>query len=743
VPIAEIDGLRGIAILLVMVHRLWPRAAMSPLAEVGWIGVDLFFVVSGFLITRILLSTRDDPDYFRNFYARRVLRIFPLYYAFVGVALATVGGTAGSPAWYLLFLGNVPEGVLGIDPPYWLAPLWSLAIEEQFYLTFPHVVRRLDRRSLVCVLVAMIALAPVFRVLTLVEWPDKDRLQYLFTPCRVDAIAAGCLLGVLATSPRFGELRQPFAAVVLAAAVVAVMTGLDRTTVWGCVGGYSVVALGFAALVGAVLCARGHRSTAILRVPALRYLGKLCFGLYLLHRPADTLTTAVALRLGWDATVGLAWVPVKMAVAIVLASVSWFGFETRFLRLKRHFKPAVAVAFVAACSTSPAAPVSGESPLPQLPRKPPPPPPPGSSGGAVAYTFDRTQSPITPSVARGLQAIAAPARSDDVFAKVGDSITALPAFATCFDAGYDLGRYAELAATRAYYDAGNAAGATPFSRASDAATGGWTAADVLAGPLDQELASITPRLAIILIGTNDDRYGRALAAYGADLWAIVDRTIATGAIPLLSTLPPLHSDPDSEARVPVFNLVVRAIAQGRQIPLVDFYREMLALPGQGIGSDGVHPTTSPDGACSLADADLAYGFDVRNLVTLQALDRARAALAGNAPDAFAPLRDRATSTLPLADLADTRTGESAMSTCTPASGHQIVYTLRLPAPATFDVYAFARDGTGATIQIVTAGSCVAAGAGTVTASAPAGSSYLLVAPGGGTDGELVVIAQPH
>ncbi len=138
--IPELDGLRGIAILLVMVHRFWPRSGtgvMADAAGAGWIGVDLFFVISGFLITGILLDTKDEPGYFKNFYARRVLRIFPLYYLFVGAVLVAFSGPefnahAGSPIWYLVHLGNVPESLLGNDVPYWLAPVWSLAIEEQF-----------------------------------------------------------------------------------------------------------------------------------------------------------------------------------------------------------------------------------------------------------------------------------------------------------------------------------------------------------------------------------------------------------------------------------------------------------------------------------------------------------------------------------------------------------------------------------------------------------------------------------
>jgi hypothetical protein len=342
-------------------------------------------------------------------------------------------------------------------------------------------------------------------------------------------------------------------------------------------------------------------------------------------------------------------------------------------------------------------------------------------------------------IAQHLRAITAPGRADDVFAKVGDSITALPDFATCFDGGhYDLGVHQELADTLAYYLRGDAAGSSPFARTSAAAMGGWTAADVLAGPLDAELSAIAPRTAVILIGTNDNRYGRSLAAYGADLWAIVDRTIASGTIPLVSTLPPIHSDPTTDARVPLFGLVARAIAQGREIPLVDFDREMLPLPGQGLASDGLHPSTSPDGACFLSEA---YGFDVRNLITLEQLARVRVALAGTAPDDSAPLRagsgtasDPIRASLPLADLSDLRAGDAADALCLPVTGHQVMYALT--GPATFDAYAFARDGSEAPLDVRVAGGCLTAGWGEVTAGVPPGTAYLVV----GGDGEVVVIA---
>ena len=349
--ILELDGLRGLAILMVMVHRFWPRPGYGVAADVagaGWIGVDLFFVISGFLIAGILLDTRGETGYFRNFYARRVLRIFPLYYVFViGVFIAFAGNAgfregAGSPLWYLLHLGNVPEGLLDKPVPYWLGPVWSLAIEEQFYLTFPLLVFLLDRRRLTILLVAMIVLAPVIRLVTMMAMPEHERVQYMFTPCRIDTIAAGCLLAVIVRTVDLARWRDTAQLVAFCAVpsvvVLAIASGLERTSPFDRLFGYSLVAVGCASVIALVVFARGARSTAFLRWAPLTYLGKLCFGLYLLHRPADTIVSAFASRAGLEGALRL--MPLKLAVAVVLATISWRLFERPFLRLKDRFSSA-------------------------------------------------------------------------------------------------------------------------------------------------------------------------------------------------------------------------------------------------------------------------------------------------------------------------------------------------------------------------------------------------------------------
>jgi hypothetical protein len=338
----------------------------------------------------------------------------------------------------------------------------------------------------------------------------------------------------------------------------------------------------------------------------------------------------------------------------------------------------------------------------------------------------------------------------------------MSSFATRFDHDYQMSTHASLETTRAYFGGGNADGSSPYSRTSLAATGGWQTSDELAGmpcPLDKEETAISPLYGIVLLGTNDNRYGRSPIAYGQDLWTIVDDMIGDGTVPILSTIPPVDGDPGTDARVPLFNLIVRAIAQGRQVPLIDFYDELIPLPNRGISSDGLHPTVSPSGACDLSASGLQYGFNVRNLITLEALDRTRAALGGSPPDATAATRTGAgthaspfVGSLPLVDLADTRTGDAgfAQYACdaTARNGHEIVYTLNLAARTTIDAYLIEHGATDASVHVL-AGSlatsaCVASGGPTVTATVGPGTVYLVVdSTSTASEGEYALVVQPE
>jgi hypothetical protein len=300
---------------------------------------------------------------------------------------------------------------------------------------------------------------------------------------------------------------------------------------------------------------------------------------------------------------------------------------------------------------------------------------------------------------------------------VGDSITVSRSFLVCFTSGarVDLDGRDALQETIDFFAGGDAAGTDPFDRESLAAGVGWTAGRVLMGdpsPLAQETAALRPRFAIVMYGGNDvgfvddDSYTRNLAE-------IIDRLTAAGTIAILSSAPPRDDDVMVDMRVPLFNGLVRAVAQSRRAPFVDYWRDLLPLPDHGLGSDGIHPRASPLGACVLTAEGLQGGSNVRNLVTLEAFDRARRVVVDGEEelDASAPrLRGAGTNAdpfvigaLPFAASADTRTGGERMIArydgCSMAdeSGPELRWRLHLDAPAR--VSAVAASGAGADIDL--------------------------------------------
>ncbi len=340
------------------------------------------------------------------------------------------------------------------------------------------------------------------------------------------------------------------------------------------------------------------------------------------------------------------------------------------------------------------------------------------TSGPLLYPFDRAHSPLPLDVADALRDLAArgPSQREDVFAKVGDSITATPTFLQCF-AGtrVDLGGRGALQATIDHFRAGDAAGTTPFERTSVAAVSGWSASAALAGspsPLTQELNAVHPRFASLMFGTNDAGFVD-LDSYGRNMTALVDGMLAVGTLPVLSSIPPRDDSSTADARVPVFNAVVRALAQSRGLPFVDFHRALLPLARHGLASDGVHPQTSTLGACNLTPAGLTMGGNVRNLLVLEALDRLRrtVVLGEDALDAEAP-RLRGTGTnadpfavpsLPFAGHADTRVeGERAVArwdACSMADegGPEVRFRFHLDAPTR--ITAAVSSGRGADLDI--------------------------------------------
>jgi len=338
--IPQLDAIRGIAILIVMLHNeggLFPTLHLSRVFASGWMGVDLFFVLSGFLITGILLDAKGSAGFFRNFYARRCLRIWPLYYAvlfvmFVGVPLLRPGLVTmiferSSPWWaYPFYLQNflVPFSSGAVGP---LGVTWSLAIEEQFYLVWPLAVRCLSTARLRVVCLAVIAASPLVRLLLSTEHVDL----YTNIFCRLDGLMWGAFIAALIREPAFEPRR--YRTVAWGALVIALPLALatDRRNVEWLVCSLSVLA--WAGLVYVALFSSARWLHRIFNSRPLVFTGTISYGLYLLHKLPFDLVKGRAFR--YEAVA----FPLLIAAAYLLAYASWHLLEQPFLRMKARFDP--------------------------------------------------------------------------------------------------------------------------------------------------------------------------------------------------------------------------------------------------------------------------------------------------------------------------------------------------------------------------------------------------------------------
>ena len=324
------------------------------LTHPGWIGVQLFFALSGFLITGGLLDTQRSDHYFRDFYAKRALRILPLYY---GVLLALLVLLPLIPA-FSAAISSKDQASLWLftvnwthTAPYGFAHFWSLAIEEQFYLLWPLVVWRLTSRRLLVVCLWIAAAALLLRCVLVGLGTDWWTL-YTNTACRMDALALGsagaCLL-------RIGELREPLqgrAKGILTVALILFLVAIpfthvyDRTRWAGETFGYSVLAVTGALFVTAValLAARPPSRVALfLGCAPLRSLGKYSYAMYVFHGLLHKLVGEpwLVARYGEavPASAALWYAPLLLLVSYLLGFCSYELFERHFLKLKSVFAP--------------------------------------------------------------------------------------------------------------------------------------------------------------------------------------------------------------------------------------------------------------------------------------------------------------------------------------------------------------------------------------------------------------------
>lgn len=362
--IKELDGLRAIAVLMVIADHYFSWVPYSG-ARLGWLGVDLFFILSGFLITSILLGLREKENYFKTFYARRALRIFPPYYlclvAYFLISLALrKPATPGLWMQYIFYYTSLQIGqpamlhdgnMLNFGVAMGLAVLWSLSVEEIYYTVWAPVVRFFSVRGVWATVLGMILLAPLLR------WHiHTPKFPETFTfYCRMDGLGFGSLIALIHQRERLGNARiRPMAAwmrwawmpllpvwLAIAFATHGEQSSLTFETV-----GITLADICFASIVFSVIGSSGQPILNPLRWGWLRSIGKISYTLYLVHYPIRVFTIWMLegrMPSAWPRKyLALTQSLAGIAISLVVAYLSWWALESRILKWKDRHVPSSA-----------------------------------------------------------------------------------------------------------------------------------------------------------------------------------------------------------------------------------------------------------------------------------------------------------------------------------------------------------------------------------------------------------------
>jgi peptidoglycan/LPS O-acetylase OafA/YrhL len=357
--VPELDGLRGFAILAVILgHNMGLPASraveriLSGATSLSWTGVDLFFVLSGFLIGGILLDARGASNYFQVFYARRFFRIFPIYYIWLVlyVLLLTFGrsflrahvASGVVPAldfetWsHFLYLQNFLAGGYVAIADWCVGVTWSLAVEEQFYLIAPVAVRFLNRRTLSWALVGTVLLAPLIRLFVRSEFENGPDLGYTLMFCRADALALGMLAALVVREENWkkkilANLKMlEIVSGILAVGMIGIWIWAKNPRLLSAQSfGYTWIAFFYVSILLLAITSPAGLIARLSRVPWLRELGRVSYCMYIIHRPIQIGLSMLITRRppGLFNVVDIAMLAGGLALTYGVARISWVLLE--------------------------------------------------------------------------------------------------------------------------------------------------------------------------------------------------------------------------------------------------------------------------------------------------------------------------------------------------------------------------------------------------------------------------------
>jgi peptidoglycan/LPS O-acetylase OafA/YrhL len=347
-----LDGLRGLAILLVVVYH---NFGFINYFFFGWLGVDLFFVLSGFLITDILLKTVGSKKYLANFYIRRILRIFPLYYLVLILFLIVLPklNTAldlkyytDHQVWLWTYLQNWLYIFNNPGQTNTLNHLWSLAVEEQFYLLWPLIILLIRSPKFLLAFISLLLVA----VLGLRLWIWSNHiadLAYfnLYTFSRIDGICIGCMIALLLRiNPLFLKKYTPWIVLffaILNFAFFFINRSYQFSFPYLALAGYSTFGMMFGLLVNEAVSGETKLINKLFNIPLLKFFGRISYGFYIFHWPVYLLMKPwLGRQFSGIANAAAREFIIAVIATLVAIMVSWISFryyESYFLKLKKRF----------------------------------------------------------------------------------------------------------------------------------------------------------------------------------------------------------------------------------------------------------------------------------------------------------------------------------------------------------------------------------------------------------------------